>query len=82
MIFAQAADLVTWLAMGPEREFNPVVIALGPWAVVAKVALVALLVFFLPFLATYWPRLARVVRIEATVLALFAAATNVLTIVS
>ena len=82
MILAQLADLLTYLAMGPARELNPLASALGPSAVLAKLVLIGFLIVLLPLLATHRPRLARFVRAEAIVAGVFGAATNVLTIFS
>lgn len=80
MIAAQVADLVTYLAMGPEYELNPVVVALGPWAVVAKLMLIGFLVFSLPFVGIARPRLERCVRSFAIVAGLLGATSNIVTI--
>lgn len=81
MIFAQVADLVTYLAMGPEHELNPLVVAIGPHAaVLAKVLLIAALAAFLPALYLLRPRLSRFIRRLAIVTGCFGAASNVATI--
>lgn len=50
-VAGQAADVVTWLAMEPAREMNPLVVALGPGAIVPK----AFLVMFTTWLAIRFP---------------------------
>ena len=80
-ILAQLADAATYLAMGADREANPLVVTLAGHAwwlpLAAKVALVVYIVAF----AAIAPRLGRRVAAVALVVGAIGAGSNVWTIV-